>query len=71
MCTLVFRNEVEMAYMCSDHERSELLNKGEEVMEGRHKFWSTEVVLKYSSSGSRVSSPGVEFELFSINWVSA
>lgn len=45
------RNETEMVYVCSDHERSELLGRGEEVMEGHQRFWNTEVGIKYSSSG--------------------
>lgn len=41
---------LEMVYVCSDHERPELLGRGEEVMEGHQRFWNTEVGIKYSSS---------------------
>lgn len=38
---------------------------------GHHQFWSTEIGIKFSSSGSRVSHPGLEFELASFSWASA
>lgn len=58
------RNEVDMIYMDS----CVLKFLAEEMRSGGS---SDSRVEQYSSSGSRVSSPGLEFDLFSINWVSA